>query len=129
MSREHAVTTAIVILGIAFAIILTLFILTYSAQQSQNTSIVNLAQANHANSTAQSQANRSLIITITGNQKSDTQALCSLRADVQKRVTSGEEFLKTHPNGIPGIPAPTLQASVTSSERTVKALNSLSCPK
>lgn len=72
---------------------------------------------------------RSETDTRVAGQRSNTHALCSLRADVQKRVTDGQAFLKTHPEGIPGIPAPTLQSSITNSQRTVKALSSLICPK
>lgn len=63
------------------------------------------------------------------NQEIDTQALCSLRADVEKRVASGNEFLKTHPGGIPGIPAPALRLTISNSQRTITALSSLVCPK
>ncbi len=63
------------------------------------------------------------------NQASTTQALCSLRADVQKRVSSGNAFLATHPHGFAGISAPTLRSSIDNSQRTVDALSSLICPK
>lgn len=62
------------------------------------------------------------------SQQADNQALCSLRADVQKRVDSGRAFLTKHPYGIPGISAPTLQTTVNNSQRTVDALSALVCP-
>lgn len=60
---------------------------------------------------------------------STTQALCSLRADVQKRVASTNAFLATHPHGFAGVSGPTLRSSANNSERTVIALSSLVCPK
>jgi hypothetical protein len=62
------------------------------------------------------------------NQRADTQALCNLRADVQRRVDAGHRFLREHPDGIPGlIPAATLRANDANSQRTVDALSSLTC--
>lgn len=67
--------------------------------------------------------------TQTANQQSDTLALCDLRHDLQERVVSGKAFLKTHPRGIPGIPAATLQQSVDNAQRTLNALVPLRCSK
>jgi hypothetical protein len=61
-------------------------------------------------------------------QRSDTLALCAFRADLQQRVTSGEAFLKTHPQGILGIPAPTIRASLNNQEATLRTLAPLICP-
>ena len=58
---------------------------------------------------------------------STAHALCALRDDVQSRVTQGNAFLKTHPNGFAGISAPTLKSSIDNSQRTVDALGSLKC--
>jgi hypothetical protein len=63
------------------------------------------------------------------NQTADTQALCSLRGDVERRVASGTAFLQVHPRGIPGISALTIRSGIDNSRRTVKALGSLVCPK
>lgn len=60
---------------------------------------------------------------------STTQALCTLRADVEKRVASGNAFLKAHPHGFAGISGPALRVSINNSERTALALSSLVCPR
>lgn len=54
-------------------------------------------------------------------------ALCALRGDLQDRVYSGEQFLATHPHGIPGVPVATLRQSIDGQRRTVTALSSLRC--
>lgn len=64
---------------------------------------------------------------IDDNQRA-TVALCVLRADLQTRVDSSRAFLADHPNGIPGIPAKTLRDGITNQQRTIKALQGLSCP-
>lgn len=68
--------------------------------------------------------------TVSSNQRSDTQALCSFRADLQRRVTQGKQFLLSHPRGILGIPAATLQVSLRGQESTLRALAPLAghCP-
>jgi hypothetical protein len=54
-------------------------------------------------------------------------ALCALRGDLQERVRSGEQFLATHPRGIPGVPVTTLRTSIAGQRRTIVALSSLKC--
>jgi len=56
-----------------------------------------------------------------------THALCALRHDLEIRVSSGESFLKDHPNGIPGIPAKQIRDGIENQKRTIKALSALSC--
>ena len=58
-----------------------------------------------------------------------TQALCTLRFDLQTRVNSGEAFLRTHPHGIPGIPGPTIAQSLAGERRTISALSIITCPQ
>lgn len=65
---------------------------------------------------------------VDANQRADTSALCTLRSDLQSRVTSGATFLRQHPKGIAGIPAATLRASINSQQRTIHALASIVCP-
>jgi cytoskeletal protein RodZ len=127
--RDRLFLRAILGLGVAFTIMFAVTIWTFVDQQSTNTSIVTLANQHHADSTRQSTTNRSLISRVDADQSSDTSALCSLRADVKQRVSSGKAFLKTHPDGILGISAASLQSSVTNSQHTVTALASLVCPK
>jgi hypothetical protein len=63
-------------------------------------------------------------------QESDrsTAALCSLRRDLEVRVAAGDQFLRDHPHGIPGIPAGTLRTSTDGQRRTINALSNLKCP-
>ena len=56
-------------------------------------------------------------------------ALCILRSDLQTRVDTSIAFLKEHPDGIPGIPAATLQQSIDNQQRTILALQLLECPE
>lgn len=54
-------------------------------------------------------------------------ALCTLRADLEQRVDSSRDFLKTHPDGIPGIPRATFDQGIANQERTIDALHELGC--
>lgn len=54
-------------------------------------------------------------------------ALCTLQADLAQRVQSSNDFLATHPHGIPGVSAASIRASITGQERTIKALEPLQC--
>jgi hypothetical protein len=62
-------------------------------------------------------------------QQSNTQSLCTLRADLQRRITQSKDFLVTHPNGIPGIPAGTIRVGIVNQQHTLDALRLLECPK
>lgn len=55
------------------------------------------------------------------------QALCILRADLEARVATSQQFLADHPNGIPGISTSDLQQSIDNQTRTVLALQLLEC--
>lgn len=55
-------------------------------------------------------------------------SLCTLRGDLERRVVDGEQFLASHPAGIPGISAATLRQSIDGQRRTVDALSPLDCP-
>lgn len=61
------------------------------------------------------------------NQSVTEDALCALRADLERRVEGSEKFLKEHPNGIKGISRATILTGIKNQEATIKALNSLSC--
>ena len=54
-------------------------------------------------------------------------ALCALRSDLKARAETGSQFLKEHPEGIPGIPPALLQANLASQYKTIAALSPLVC--
>lgn len=54
-------------------------------------------------------------------------ALCTLKTDIRHRIESGEDFLTKHPDGIPGITAAALQATIDSQKRSYAALSILPC--
>lgn len=54
-------------------------------------------------------------------------ALCTLRADLEKRVETSKDFLIENPEGIPGITAKAIRDGIKNQERTVAALSGLSC--
>ena len=54
-------------------------------------------------------------------------ALCSLRGDLKRRVSTSEAFLVAHPHGIPGITAAQIQSGISSETRSVHALSLLRC--
>lgn len=56
------------------------------------------------------------------------EALCALKADLGVRIDAGHAFLNDNPNGIPGIPAKTIEASIRNQEATLDALRVLTCP-
>lgn len=56
-------------------------------------------------------------------------ALCVLKTDLARRIKDGHAFLLEHPDGIPGISAKTIQASIANQEATLSALQVVrSCP-
>lgn len=127
--------TLMIGLGLIAVIALAAGVLSVSLLTRQGRTVANV-RANQQHIAELARTNRRLIAENLGlekstraNQAANTHALCSLRADVQKRVTAGRSFLRAHPDGIPGISAPTLQASTDNSQRTVDALSSLVCPK
>lgn len=56
-----------------------------------------------------------------------TAAQCSLRGDLEQRVTASQRFLAEHPAGIPGLPAATIQQTIAGQLRTIKSLSGLKC--
>jgi len=54
-------------------------------------------------------------------------ALCVLRDDLERRVANSRAFLEEHPDGIPGIPAKTIRDGIRNQERTIEALDDISC--
>lgn len=54
-------------------------------------------------------------------------ALCTFRGDLQQRAIGAQDFLREHPDGIPGISAKALRTSIDNQRRTVDALASLDC--
>jgi hypothetical protein len=54
-------------------------------------------------------------------------ALCTLRSDLEARVTGARQFLADHPQGVAGISALVLKTSIDNQQRTIDALASLEC--
>lgn len=63
------------------------------------------------------------------DQRNTTESLCTLRTDLRLRVDSSIEFLKEHPQGIPGIPAKTILDGIQNQRKSIIALNGLNCPE
>lgn len=55
-------------------------------------------------------------------------SLCTFLVDLEQRVQSSDDFLKDHPDGIPGVPAATLRASLKNQRATIASLAGLDCP-
>lgn len=54
-------------------------------------------------------------------------AICALRADVDRRRQASLQFLSENPRGIPGIPASVIRNGITNQEATLEALGGLEC--
>ena len=54
-------------------------------------------------------------------------ALCTLRYDLDLRISTSQAFLAEHPHGIPGIPLSVIEQGLANSIRTRAALNVLDC--
>lgn len=54
-------------------------------------------------------------------------ALCTFKGDLKRRVTDTEQFLKEHPEGIPGVPTATIRRSLDGQRATIRSLASLNC--
>lgn len=61
------------------------------------------------------------------NSNDNTDALCALRADLENRVVSSQQFLLEHPTGVGGITPAAIQTGIQNSQRTIKALSNLVC--
>lgn len=61
--------------------------------------------------------------------RANHEALCTLRADLQQRVTSGNKFLEDHPNGIAEFPRAAIELNLRNQQRSVDSLSGLSCPE
>jgi hypothetical protein len=55
------------------------------------------------------------------------ESLCALKLDLSVRYTSGREFLRDNPDGIPGISATQIQQSLANQKSTLDALAPLDC--
>jgi hypothetical protein len=58
-------------------------------------------------------------------------AICTFRADLQRRVDETRTFLKEHPSGFEqlGLTASALRVTLINQEKTVRTLDVLQCPK
>ena len=55
-------------------------------------------------------------------------AVCSLRDDLHLRIKNGEQFLATHPEGLPGIAtAQQIRQSIHNERKTISSLSDLEC--
>lgn len=54
-------------------------------------------------------------------------ALCALHQDIEERLENSKQFLKDHPDGIPGISVEEIQRGIDAQERTLNALSPLLC--
>lgn len=54
-------------------------------------------------------------------------ALCTLRGDLETRVKASEKYLRETPNAIKGITPAQIKESIDNQKRTIEALSSLSC--
>jgi hypothetical protein len=55
--------------------------------------------------------------------------VCRLRDDLRVRVENSEEFLREHPDGIPGLPAKVIQTGIDGQKRTIRSLRVIGpCP-
>jgi hypothetical protein len=55
------------------------------------------------------------------------QAICALRADRIRSIEDGRQFLKDHPDGIPGITAADIRRSIDQQQVTVRAFRFADC--
>lgn len=61
--------------------------------------------------------------------KNTTNALCTFRQDLVVRVLGSTDFLKEHPEGIPGISPKIILEGISNQQRTITALKDLNCPE
>lgn len=54
-------------------------------------------------------------------------ALCTFRDDLARRVADSQAFLRSHPDGIPGVPASLIRNSIQNEQATLASLSDLSC--
>jgi hypothetical protein len=55
-------------------------------------------------------------------------ALCSLKAELQRRVDNTQAFLVKYPHGLDGLSKADLTKSIQDTQRTIDALSILNCP-
>jgi CRP-like cAMP-binding protein len=59
--------------------------------------------------------------------RSTNAALCTFKADLERRYQAGLAFLAKNPEGIPGISRADLEHSLANQRATISALRSLTC--
>ncbi len=65
---------------------------------------------------------------IAQNATDTARAVCALRLDLKRRITTSKGLLTHAPNGIPGLPAAVIVKSINDQQRTVDALRFVDCP-
>jgi hypothetical protein len=66
-------------------------------------------------------------LALQGEQAHD--AICALKADLDRRIQASLDFLVTHPNGIQGITAATIRQGIANQQLTIDALQEVTCSK
>ena len=61
------------------------------------------------------------------NSQEVNDAICNLRADLERRVITSQEFLEKHPRGVGGISREDILVGIENQQRTITALASLNC--
>lgn len=106
------------------------FVVFYLYHANQNTAASNHAVAAKAAKLAK--ANQALVLQVKRAAALGVRThtgVCRLRDDLQTRVERSEAFLRANPHGIPGLPAKTIQTSITGQKRTIRALRVIGpCP-
>jgi hypothetical protein len=72
-----------------------------------------------------------IVIVVSGlafhDSRTNHDALCALRADKEVGVEASQTFLRDHPKGIPGISPAVIREGIQNQQRTIEALDSISC--
>lgn len=55
-------------------------------------------------------------------------ALCTFRSELVSTNQQSRDFLRTHPKGIAGVTAASIQLGIDNRQRTIDSLSSLHCP-
>lgn len=58
----------------------------------------------------------------------NSRALCLRKADEQRTVRQSRAYLRTHPNGAPGIPKSLIERSIKQAQVALKSLVDVQCP-
>jgi hypothetical protein len=88
-------------------------------------SFVVLAMMGYAITKTRAIARDNHALALQGEQAHD--AICALKADLDRRIQASLDFLVTHPNGIQGITAATIRQGIANQQLTIDALQEVKC--